>query len=139
MGLEQPRVGRVVRSDDLTFSVVFQEHRLFPWLTVSENVSAICSKPQRVQEVLEIVGLWEFRDRYPKELSGGMQRRVALARAMAFDGDILVLDEPFTGLDEEMAQHIAQALQQQYADRLIVLVTHSAVEAAWFHAQILTF
>ena len=133
-GLETPLSGTITRPEGLTLSMVFQENRLLPWLTAEENVAFVCSDPVRVEQALKAVLLWEDRQKYPEELSGGMQRRVAIARALAYGGDLLILDEPFTGLDEQLCHVIAAAILHEYADKLILLVTHSEEEAALFSA-----
>lgn len=133
-GLETPKAGTIVRPNGLTVSMVFQENRLLPWLTAEENVALVCNDSARVREALEAVSLLEERQKYPHELSGGMQRRVAIARAIAYNGDILILDEPFTGLDEELCRTIAQKLSCQFSDRLILLVTHSDTDPQLFGA-----
>lgn len=133
-GLEQADSGTVIRPGDLTVSMVFQENRLLPWLNAEENVALVCNDPSRVRAALEAVSLWDERDKYPPELSGGMQRRVALARALAYDGNILILDEPFTGLDDALCRSISAAICQQFQDRLILVVTHSDADPQLFHA-----
>ena len=133
-GLEQPSDGHIKRSEDLRISMVFQENRLFEWLTVWENVALVCENKAQIQKALEAVMLDADADKYPNELSGGMSRRVAIARAIAHGGDLLILDEPFTGLDEPLYRHIAACLREQFDGKLILLVTHSEEEAALFNA-----
>lgn len=135
-GLEKPKSGIIRRPDNLKIAMVFQENRLLPWLTVWENVAAVCDDADTVREVLQAVALTDACRQYPHELSGGMQRRVALARAMAYGGDILILDEPFTGLDAELYRSIADHLRTRYAHKLILLVTHSDTEPTLFDATI---
>ena len=100
LGLEQPDSGEIRGMQGRKPAVVFQEDRLIPWASALENVSFV-SNEQTAEECLRMLGLGDSLHLLPRELSGGMQRRVALARALAFHGDILFLDEPFTGLDEE--------------------------------------
>jgi len=144
-GLEAPSTGRVlvdgraVASPGPDRGMVFQSYTLFPWLTVRENICfGLREKgvPQAEQDriaarFLDRVGLRGFEDHYPKMLSGGMQQRTALARALANDPKILLLDEPFGALD-----HQTRALMQELllgiweADRTTVLfVTHDIDEA----------
>lgn len=132
--LDLPLSGTITRPQDLTLSMVFQENRLLPWLTAEENVAFVCHDPHRVEQALKAVALWDDRHKRPDELSGGMQRRVAIARAIAYGGDVLILDEPFTGLDEQLCHTIADEICRAFADKLIVLVTHSDDEAAYFSA-----
>ena len=134
-GLETPQSGTVTRRDGLQTAVVFQENRLFPWMTAEENVAAVCPDKD-VTPFLDAVELTEARGKYPRELSGGMQRRVALARALAYGGDLLLLDEPFTGLDPALRERIAAAIRTRFADACIVLITHDTDEAALLDAEI---
>lgn len=135
-GLEHPASGTILRPADQKIAMVFQENRLLPWLTVQENVALVCTDAIVVSDALEAVALADAADKYPDELSGGMQRRTALARALAYGGDLLILDEPFTGLDESLARSIAEKLRRRFADKPILLVTHSEREPAWFDAAV---
>ena len=87
--------------------VVFQQPALFPWLTVAANagfgprMTGAAGRETRVEQWLRTTGLWEFRDRYPYQLSGGMQQRVAIARALSHDPEVLLMDEPFGALDAQ--------------------------------------
>ncbi len=138
-GLEKPSSGTIHRPDSQKVAMVFQENRLAPWLTVQQNVELVLpdSDPAIVADCLAAVSLSDHADCYPHELSGGMQRRVAIARALAYGGDLLLLDEPFNGLDDNLKAQIATALCQRFDHCPIVLVTHSAEEAALFDATIL--
>ena len=105
-GLETPMSGEITGIPE-KISYMFRENRLFPWLTARQNVAAVLSKESRntAGMWLERVGMGDFADR--TELSGGQLRRTALARALAYGGDLLLLDEPFTGLDAENIQRCA--------------------------------
>jgi NitT/TauT family transport system ATP-binding protein len=123
--------------------VVFQEASLFPWLTALDNIEfplALRGTPRddrrrRAEEMLSLVGLDGFGGRYPHELSGGMKQRVSIARALAVDPEVLLMDEPFAALDaqnrsrmqEEMGRILASA--DPAARKTMVLVTHSIEEA----------
>ena len=114
---------------------MFQSPRLMPWLTVKQNVELVATHRAISQgmpdRLLEAVGLGEFRDAYPNRLSGGMQRRVALARAFVNEPPLLLLDEPFISLDVPVANRLRDLLLAQWRERgaTIVFVTHDLREA----------
>ena len=114
-------------------AVVFQESRLLPWLSLKQNLELVCGpgKDREITEALSLMELTDAADKKPSELSGGMQRRGALARAIAYGGDILVLDEPFTGLDEALKERIAGKLAAQWRaeKKTVLFVTHDSAEA----------
>ena len=109
-------------------SYMFQENRLFPDFSVLENVSCVTNQTaedlMRCREILQKLSLGDELDSYPKELSGGMQRRVALARALAYDADILLLDEAFKGLDEETCKNAIDVVLEYSKDKLVVISAH---------------
>ena len=109
-GLEQPDSGSLEGLEEKSAAVVFQENRLLPWLSVRDNVAAPLrgsDAARRADAALEAVGLGGEGDKRPSQLSGGMKRRAAIARALAAKADFLLLDEPFTGLNEELWKPIA--------------------------------
>ena len=144
-GLEAPDSGTVVVDGEpitgpgLDRAMVFQEYALFPWRTVSANIrfgldrpACGCSDCQaRVAEMLELVGLEGFADAYPSDLSGGMKQRVGIARALAVDPDILLMDEPFGSLDARTREHLHTELLEIWTEepRPVVFVTHNIDEA----------
>ena len=121
---------------------VFQEPRLLPWRTVRQNVDLVLprgSDPGATQTLLEALGLWSFRDAYPAQLSLGMARRVAIARAFAIRPELVLLDEPFVSLDPAMVEKSRDVLLTAW-DRqptAALLVTHDLVEAASLADRIL--
>ena len=123
LGLSKPDSGEVLTEGINRFSVVFQEDRLVPTLTALENVALVSSKEEAEKRLAE-VGLSDSTALLPEELSGGMKRRVALARALAFSGDVLILDEAFTGLEEALCKELIGKIFTEYKDRLIIAVTH---------------
>ncbi|MDF0729719.1 choline ABC transporter ATP-binding protein [Pseudomonas entomophila] len=120
-------------------AMVFQKFALMPWLTVRENISfglEMQGRPEKerrklVDEKLELVGLTQWRNKKPDELSGGMQQRVGLARALAMDADILLMDEPFSALDPLIRQGLQDELLelQRKLSKTIVFVSHDLDEA----------
>jgi len=131
-GLETPQSGSITVPQMAKITTMFQENRLLPWLTVRQNVALVLSTPNEalIDWCLAAVELDGYTQKYPDELSGGMQRRVALARALAHGGDILLLDEPFNGLDEALKERIAPKIKERFEGKTIFLVTHSEQEAA---------
>lgn len=141
-GLERPSGGQILGLEDKRPSMVFQENRLLPWMTVTDNLLSVVPRvrePERqaALKLLEAMGLAEYAEEYPAALSGGMKRRAAIARALLYGGDILLLDEPFTGLDPALRQRIVPMLLDRFRDKLIVLVTHLQEEAAMMGARVL--
>ncbi|MEW8067228.1 MAG: ABC transporter ATP-binding protein [Candidatus Thiodiazotropha endolucinida] len=124
-------------------SYVFQDPRLMPWLTVRENVELVMNDAKKdsswVDHLLHLVELYERADAFPGQLSGGMQRRVALARAMAIKPDILLLDEPFSSLDAPTAASLREMVLDLWRDHssAVILVTHNLNEALELADQIL--
>jgi sulfonate transport system ATP-binding protein len=148
-GYEEPGSGRVlVDGGDVDGPspdrlLVFQETALMPWLTTFENVTfGPRRRPavkRRAEELLARVGLAEFRDRYPAELSGGMQRRAELARALVNEPRLLILDEPFRGLDAMtrrlMQEYVAELLTEQ--PRTTLFITTDIDEALFLADRLL--
>lgn len=130
-GLETLDSGSVSGVRNLKIAYLFQEDRLLPWNTAEQNVAAALPKKSRSQarEWLSLVGLEAARNQYPSQLSGGMRRRVALARTLAYGGDLYLLDEPFQRLDDCNREKIAELIRERTAGRLSVLVTHDRREA----------
>lgn len=153
-GLEEPQEGRIqhngttVTRPDPSRIVVFQDPTLLPWRTVRDNVAlglqarkVLGSQQQRVDDALALVGLGEFADSYPHQLSGGMAQRAALARALVNDPQLLILDEPLGKLDSltrlAMQSEILKLWQQ--AGFTVLMVTHDVEEALFLADRVVVF
>lgn len=151
-GFSLPSTGSIVADGKLVTGpgpergMVFQEYALFPWMTVEQNIafglevkgmekSAIHS---RVSGLLDMLGLSDFRSRFPKDLSGGMRQRVAIARVLALDSPIMLMDEPFGALDALTRRNLQDELLRIWAElkKTILFVTHSIEEAIYMADRI---
>jgi len=140
--------GSAVRGVSKSVGVVFQSYALFPWLTVQKNVEVgpkirgISARERRAtaDRILKTVGLEDFADQLPHRLSGGMRQRVAIARSLAYDPDVLVLDEPFAALDAQTREFLQGELLRIWESgaqrKTIVFVTHSIDEAIFLSDRI---
>jgi len=148
-GIDDPTSGTVTVGDsgeETNIGFVFQEPRLLDWRTVRQNITlAMDGKgvpesewDDRVETYLDLVGLSDFPDEYPRSLSGGMRQRVAIARAMAIDPDIILMDEPFSNLDEITARQLRADLVEiwQEEPKTILFVTHNALEAVYLGSRV---
>ena len=130
-GLLQPDSGNVQVNGRVSY--VFQEPALFPWLNALENVNVVLSdRPDTLSDAscwLEQAGLTDCLYKYPAQLSGGQKQRVAICRALAFGGDVLLLDEPLKGLDPQTRDAVAALILQETRDKTLLLVTHDVQEA----------
>ena len=128
-GLEKPDSGSVTMPEDTSFACHFQEDRLLPWYTVLQNMTLVTGSDEASRRWLEKIRLSDAEALYPDELSGGMRRRVSLARALAHDSQVLVLDEPLRELDAETAAAMLSLVDQSIGNRLLILVTHDRTQA----------
>ena len=136
-GLEKPDSGLVKVPEGTRFACHFQEDRLLAWYTAGENLRLVAG--EGAEAWLEKVHLPDAERLYPDELSGGMRRRVALARALAYPSDVLVLDEPVRELDESTAEAMLELIRQSKGDRLLILVTHDRSQAEKLGCEIIEF
>ncbi|WP_296581206.1 ABC transporter ATP-binding protein [Xanthobacter sp.] len=138
--------GRAVKDPGPDRGMVFQEYALFPWMTVAQNIAfgleiKGMSRAQiepKVNELLAMLKLAEFRDRFPKDLSGGMRQRVAIARVLALDSPVMLMDEPFGALDALTRRSLQDELIRIWSatGKTIVFVTHSIEESIYLADRI---
>ena len=144
-GLARPTSGRVLEGEKPVAgpgpdrAVVFQDAALFPWLTLRDNIEfplklqglKAAARSQRSEELLRLVHLWRFQDRYPHELSGGMRQRGAIARALATDPAVLLMDEPFAALDAQTREILQGEVERIWSAtrKTVIFVTHNVREA----------
>jgi NitT/TauT family transport system ATP-binding protein len=152
-GFSSPTSGKViangwpVKGPGPDRAMVFQEYALFPWMTVERNVAFglfIKGVPKEeissiVDPLLNMLHLYEFRDRYPKDLSGGMKQRVAIARTLAIDSPILLMDEPFGALDALTRRNLQDELLRIWSEhrRTIMFVTHNIEESIFLADRVM--
>jgi NitT/TauT family transport system ATP-binding protein len=152
--LEQPTGGTILVNgvtphqarEARAYGYVFQAAALYPWRTVARNVALPleimgldrATRDLRVRENLELVNLTGFERKFPWQLSGGMQQRVSIARALAVRPELLLMDEPFGALDEIVRDHLNEQLLKLWAktDKTVVFVTHSIPEAVFLSTKI---
>jgi NitT/TauT family transport system ATP-binding protein len=152
--LEQPTGGAIsvngISAEDArkarAYGYVFQAAGLYPWRTIGGNIGlpleimgySKADQAERVKRVLELVELDGFERKFPWQLSGGMQQRASIARALAFDADILLMDEPFGALDQIVRDHLNEQLLKLWArtEKTIAFVTHSIPEALYLSTKI---
>ena len=132
-GLEKLDSGQLIKPPEVRVSMVFQEDRLIPGLSAAENILAVLpphnpDNTAKTTKILDACGLSLAAHKLPGQLSGGMQRRVAIGRALAFGGEILLLDEPFKGLDPSTREDVIRIVLSA-RQGLTMLVTHSVEEA----------
>ena len=131
---------------DRPYGYVFQAAGLYPWRTIAGNIAlpleimgfSKAEQQKRTRKNLELVNLTGFERKFPWQLSGGMQQRASIARALSFDPDLLLMDEPFGALDEIVRDHLNEQLLQLWAktEKTVVFVTHSIPEAVFLSTKI---
>jgi NitT/TauT family transport system ATP-binding protein len=155
-GLDRPTTGQIllegqrVGKPDRQRGMVFQNYSSFPWLTVRENVLfgmkyrldlSPDRKRERCSHYLDLVGLSDFADAYPNQVSGGMRQRVAIARTLAAGSEVLLMDEPFGALDAQRREQLQVELRriQREEARTVIFVTHDVEEAVFLADRIIVF
>ncbi len=152
--LEQPTAGTITVNgmtprqarEHRAYGYVFQAAALYPWRTIEKNIAlpleimgiGRAEQAERIARVLELVDLKGFGKKFPWQLSGGMQQRASIARALAFDADLLLMDEPFGALDEIVRDHLNEQLLKLWerTNKTICFVTHSIPEAVYLSTRI---
>lgn len=140
MGLEQPDHGSIAGLEGKRISVVFQEDRLLPHFSVRQNLYSVCDgrlQQENMMRLLTRLGLVEWVDREVSVLSGGMQRRVAICRALLVPCDLLILDEPFRGLDDKTKEMVIRLILEEAKGCTILLSTHDITEGKKMEGKIL--
>ena len=144
-GIIRPDKGNLDDFQNKTFSFVFQEDRLLPWLTAAENIGLVLKNKlskdtinDAIDEHLKLVKMQDYAHYYPHQLSGGMRQRISFARAFSFPSDVILLDEPFKGLDHLLKQQLMENVRAILSDdpRTVIYVTHDPDEAAIFGNKI---
>lgn len=151
-GLSEPTSGRIlldgreISGPGLDRGIVFQQYALLPWRTARSNIEfgleakGLPKKTRRelAEHYLELVGLHGFGDRYPHELSGGMKQRVAIARSLAFDPEVLLMDEPFAALDAQTRESLQDELLRIWREtgKTILFITHGIDEAVYLGQRV---
>jgi len=150
--LEQPTAGEISVNGQTphdarvnrAYGYVFQAPALYPWRTIEKNVAlpleimGLPDRQARIARTLDLVNLKGFENKFPWQLSGGMQQRASIARALSFDADLLLMDEPFGALDEIVRDHLNSELLKLWArtEKTIAFVTHSIPEAVYLSTKI---
>lgn len=137
-GLIKPDEGTIKVTEDI--SMVFQEERLIPWLSIKDNIAFVLNDDndnnEKISKYLNNMELYGIEDKKPKELSGGMQRRVAIARALSYDKRIILMDEPFKGLEDELKYKIMDQIKKLSKNKLIIIITHDKDELEYLGSTI---
>lgn len=136
-GLEKADSGEISGLDGKKKSFIFQENRLLPWLNLYENMRFVTDDAKKIETSLKQTGLWGDRGKMPDELSGGMARRAAIARAAAFGGELFFIDEPLYGLDVKTSHDILSLIKETIQGKTAFIVTHSPEEAFFLANSIL--
>lgn len=141
MGFMKPDVGEIKGITGIRIAAVFQEDRLIEHWDAVKNIRLVCDRSitsKMIQEELKQVGLEEEFGKAVRHYSGGMRRRVAIVRALLAQSDLLILDEPFKGLDEAMKYQVMDYIRTKSEGKTVLLVTHDREEASRFDADLIT-
>lgn len=136
-GLLKPDCGKISGLQNLKKTFIFQENRLLSHMSVFDNLRYVTNNENKILKALEQTGLSDVRNKKITELSGGMARRTAIARATAFDGDIFFIDEPLYGLDTKTSQGILELIKETVSNKTAFIITHSHEEAFYLSDKII--
>ncbi len=133
--------GTIYSHEKLLISAVFQEDRLCEGISVYKNIKMTCDKRYSMQDISSLInesGLAGCSSKRAAELSGGMKRRVAIMRALLAPHNLLIMDEPFKGLDEDTKYNIMSIVKKMTSDDTVIMITHDISEANYFDAEIIS-
>lgn len=141
MGLINADQGEIEGMEGLELSVVFQEDRLIEHWDAIKNVKLVCDKwvtKELIEKHFEQVGLMDYEGKPVSQLSGGMRRRVAIIRSILSGGNLLIMDEPFKGLDDALKLQVIQYVREHSKDKTLLVITHDVKEVTLLGAKLLT-
>lgn len=125
--------GNIITTGKISY--IFQEDRLLNWLTAKQNIMLVEPDKNTALKYIDYLGINEFENKLVQELSGGMKRRCALVRGLAFEADIYLLDEPFRALDEDNAEKVRNIIKQMADNKLFIIVTHNEEDYKLLNAK----
>lgn len=126
-----------IECDSKNFSAVFEEDRLCDNFSVLQNLKLVCNDVSKIDDALKTLSLFESKDTIINELSFGMKRRIAIIRAIIADYDVLILDEPFKGLDEDIKLITMNYIKEKTSDKTVILISHDPSEVSFYNCNIL--
>ena len=141
MGLVEADSGSIAGLSGKKFTAVFQENRLCESINAIKNVQLVCEKKitdLQITDEFREVGLSDYENKSVSELSGGMKRRVAIVRAMLPESDIIIMDEPFKGLDEELKKQVIDYVKYKTKGKTVIIITHDKEEVDALSAELIT-
>ncbi|MBH1941889.1 ABC transporter ATP-binding protein [Mobilitalea sibirica] len=141
MGIIKQDAGEITGMNKRKIAAVFQEDRLIEHWDAVKNILLVCNKSMdesKVKDALEEVGLKDHLKKPVMDLSGGMRRRVAVVRALMADSELIIMDEPFKGLDEALKQQMIQYVKKRTKGKTVILITHDKEEALGLNAKIIS-
>jgi len=141
MGLIKPDSGIISGCKGKTIAAVFQEDRLIEHWDAEKNIRLVCDKAvdsQQIRQELNKVGISDYKGKAVCDFSGGMRRRVALVRALMANSDLVILDEPFKGLDEVMKRKVIEYVRDKAKGKTVIVITHDRMDAELLEADLIT-